>query len=78
MPEAAQVAQPPSADAARATAERAYVFAYPMLEHYRTFGAALLAQGTPLYTGAFNVVNRRRRLAAGARAQAAGGCPAPC
>jgi hypothetical protein len=60
--EAAQVAEPLSPEAARATAEDAYVFAYPMLENYRTFLGALRAKGTPFYIGAFNVLVHDDRL----------------
>ncbi len=49
-------------DEARATAEEAYVFAYPMLEHYRTFLGMLRAQDSPFYLGAFNVFDHDTEL----------------
>ena len=55
-------AQAPSADQARATAEQAYVFAYPMLENYRTILALLRAKGTSFYIGAFNTFAHDTRL----------------
>ncbi len=53
--EAPVVEAPDEDDPTRATGEEAYVFAYPMLEHLRTVAGLLLAEGTPLYVGAFNV-----------------------
>jgi hypothetical protein len=47
---------------ARATAEVAYIFAYPMLEHYRTVLGLLRAEGTSFYIGAFNVFDHDTAL----------------
>ena len=55
-------AEPLSVEAARALAEDAYVFAYPMLEHYRTFLGMLRGKGTPFYIGAFDTFRHDDRL----------------
>jgi hypothetical protein len=49
-------------DETRATAEAAYIFAYPMLEHYRTLAGLLHAEGTALYIGGFNVFDHGTQL----------------
>lgn len=49
-------------DDARATAETAYLFTYPMLEHYRTLLTLLRAEGTSFYIGGLNFFDHDTQL----------------
>lgn len=61
-PETAQGAPLVSPKEAKAIAQEAYVYAYPMLENYRTMYVQAVAKGTPGYTAPFNQLSHKTEL----------------
>lgn len=52
----------PSPEEAQAIAKEAYIYAYPMLENYRTMYVQAIDKTAPGYTGAFNELSHNSRL----------------
>jgi hypothetical protein len=60
---AAAATEPPSPDLARSIAEDAYIYAYPMLESYRTLYVQALDTTSHAYKGPFNQFEHSTKLA---------------
>ncbi|MDH3201630.1 MAG: DUF1254 domain-containing protein [Myxococcales bacterium] len=61
-PETAQAGSLVSPEEAKAIAQEAYTYAYPMLENYRTMYAQALAKGAPGYIASFNELSHKTEL----------------
>lgn len=61
-PETAQGASLASPEQAKAIAQEAYTYAYPMLENYRTIYVQAVSKESPGYTGPFNQLSHKTEL----------------
>ena len=62
LPAAAGAQAPLSADEARALAKEAYIYGYPLVDHYRIQYAYFVDQGGPEYKGPWNQVHHTARV----------------
>jgi len=59
---AAGAAEPLTAETAKAVAEQAYIYAYPMLENYRTMYVQAIDRSSKAYAGPFNQLHHTTAL----------------
>src|SRR5207245_10531727 len=59
---AAGAAEPPTAQTAKAGAEEAYIYAYPMLDNYRTMYVQPIDRSSKAYAGPFNQLHHTTAL----------------